>query len=168
MGAEGVRMKALPRTRSCFVCGLHNPIGLNLQLETDERIVRGWLRPKPEHAGFSATVHGGLLMTVLDEAMVWVCGIHTGQFAYSAEINTRFLKPLHPGEEVEVTAEFVANRKNRLFETRAFLRGADQGLIASATGKYLPIPADHAASALDDFVGDVQAILRRAAASPPP
>ena len=59
-------MQALPHTRSCFVCGEANPLGLNLRFETDGRIVHTKFRPRPEHAGFRGVVHGGLIATVLD------------------------------------------------------------------------------------------------------
>ena len=68
-------MLKLPHTRSCFVCGLNNPLGLKLDFETDGRIVRAHFAPRPEHVGFRETVHGGLIATVLDEAMVWVIGV---------------------------------------------------------------------------------------------
>src|SRR5436305_752733 len=33
-------VKTLPHTRSCFVCGESNPVGLKLRFETDGRIVQ--------------------------------------------------------------------------------------------------------------------------------
>src|SRR2546430_703207 len=135
-------MLKLPHTRSCFVCGLNNPLGLKLDFETDGRIVRAHFAPRPEHVGFKETVHGGLISTVLDEAMVWVIGVHTKRFSYCAELSVRFVKPVRPNEAVLVVAELVANRSNKLFEARAELRGARGEAHASATGKYLPIKED--------------------------
>src|SRR6185436_2207270 len=68
-------MKELPHTRSCFVCGESNSAGLNLRFETDGRIVQAHFVPRLEHVGFKATVHGGLIATVLDEIMVWACAV---------------------------------------------------------------------------------------------
>jgi hypothetical protein len=45
-------MLKLPCTKSCFVCGLNNPIGLKLNFETDGKIVRASFTPRPEHIGF--------------------------------------------------------------------------------------------------------------------
>src|SRR6266851_3902380 len=68
-------MLKLPHTKSCFVCGLNNPLGMKLDLETDGQIVRARFLPRPEHVGFRETIHGGLISTVLDEAMVWAVGV---------------------------------------------------------------------------------------------
>ena len=93
-------MLKLPHTKSCFVCGLNNPLGMKLDLETDGQIVRARFAPRPEHVGFTETIHGGLIATVLDEAMVWVVGVRTKRFSYCAELNVRFLQPARPHEEL--------------------------------------------------------------------
>ncbi len=147
-------MRVLPHTRSCFVCGESNSIGLNLRFETDERLVTVRFVPRPEHAGFKQTVHGGLLATVLDEMMVWVCGVQSGRFAYCAELSVRFLHPARPGAEITGTAELTNNRRNKLFEARAELTNSQGIVLARGSGKYLPIKEADAAAMLDDFVGN--------------
>ena len=57
-------MEKLPHTRSCFVCGEANPIGLKLNFETDGKIVRARFTPGAEHIGFKDVVHGGILSTL--------------------------------------------------------------------------------------------------------
>ena len=152
-------MRELPHTHSCFVCGESNPLGLRLRFETDGRIVRTRFRPRPEHNGFKKVVHGGLIATVLDEIMVWAVAVPTRQFAYCAELNVRFLKPLPPGEEAIVTAELTANRKGRILEARAGMRSAAGQTFAEATGKYLPIKAADTAEMAADLVGDMNWVL---------
>jgi len=144
-------MLKLPHTKSCFVCGLNNPIGLKLDLETDGRIVRARFAPRPEHVGFKETVHGGLISTVLDETMVWAVGVRTKRFAYCAELGVRFFKPVLPNQEFVAVAELVAIRRGKLFETRAELRNSREEVHASATGKYLPIQGDVLGAMLSDF-----------------
>jgi len=145
-------MLKLPHTKSCFVCGLHNPQGLKLDLETDGQIVRARFVLRPEHVGFSSTVHGGLISTVLDEAMVWAVGVRTKRFAYCAELTVRFLQPARPHEKLMVVAELVDNRRNKLFQAKAELQNPAGALHAAATGKYLPIKEDKLAALLSDFV----------------
>lgn len=147
-------MKALPHTRSCFVCGEANPAGLKLRFETDGRIVRARFVPRADHVGFQGVVHGGITATVLDEIMVWACAVPTRQFAYCAELNVRYLLPLTPGEEVVLTGELVTNRKGRIFEAKAWIENNAGKTLASATGKYLPIQRADAAKLAADFVGD--------------
>jgi uncharacterized protein (TIGR00369 family) len=143
-------METLPHTRSCFVCGESNPTGLNLRFETDWRVVRARFTPRAEHVGFQGVVHGGILATLLDEAMVWACVAQTKRFAFCADLNVRFVKPVRPGMEIVATAEVMANRRDKIFEAAAELKSHIGEIFASATGKYLPIKeADLAAMAPD-------------------
>ena len=147
-------MRELPHTRSCFVCGESNPSGLKLRFETDGRVVRTRFLPRVEHVGFRQTVHGGLVATLLDEIMVWACAIVTKRFAYCAELNVRFVSPVRPEAEVLASGELVENRRERLFEAKAELRSPDGTVLATATGKYLPIKSGDAKEMVTDFVGD--------------
>ena len=152
-------MKTLPHTRSCFVCGESNPIGLKLRFETDGRIVQTRFTGRAEHAGFRQTVHGGLIATLLDEIMVWACAVQTKRFAFCAELNVRFVNPLRPDEDVIATAELINNRRGKLFEAKAELRDLNGLLLASATGKYLPVKEADVAEMATDFVGDAKWLL---------
>ncbi len=150
-------MQTLPHTHSCFVCGEANPVGLRLKFETDGHLVRTRFCPRPEHIGFRHTVHGGILATLLDETMVWACAVPTRRFAYCAEFTIRYLKPARPHEEITVTAELTENRRNKLFLARGELRDAHDVVLASATGKYLPIREVEANEMLADLIGDTTA-----------
>src|SRR5438445_960573 len=147
-------MKTLPHTRSCFVCGESNPIGLKLRFETDGRIVQAHFRPRADHVGFKQTIHGGLIATLLDEIMVWACAVQTRRFAFCAELNVRFLNPVHPDEDLTAIGELASNRRDKLFEAKAELKNQAGVVVASATGKYLPIKNVDATEMATDFVGD--------------
>ena|SRR5438874_1107903 len=147
-------MKVLPHSHGCFVCGEANPIGFHLRFQTDGRIVQARFVPETKHAGFRDVVHGGLLATLLDEAMVWACAVQTKRFAYCAELTVRFLKSLRPGEPAEVSAELVTDRKGRIFEAKGEIKNAAGILCAGAAGKYLPISPTDAQALAQDFVGE--------------
>jgi uncharacterized protein (TIGR00369 family) len=147
-------MKLLPHTRSCFVCGESNPAGLKLRFETDGRLVQTHFVPRAEHVGFRQTVHGGLTATLLDEIMVWACAVQTKRFAFCAELKVRFLNPVRPGEALVASGELVSNRRGKLFEARAELRDQAGRVLASASGKYLPIKPGEVADMVTDFVED--------------
>ena len=132
-------MQNLPHTHSCFVCGESNAHGLKLRFQTDGHLVQTRFTPRPEHIGFQGVVHGGILATVLDEIMVWACAAPTKRFAFCAELNVRFIRPARPGAEIIVTAQLTANRRNKIFEAKADLKSPTGELLASGTGKYLPI-----------------------------
>ena len=150
-------MKELPHTKSCFVCGESNQSGLKLRFETDGHAVLTRFRAGENHIGFKGTIHGGIIATVLDEIMVWACAVQTQRFAYCAELNVRFAKPMRPGQEVLASAELVSNRRNKLFEAKAELRDEAGVVLATATGKYLPIKESEVAEMMTDFKEDANA-----------
>ena len=95
---------------ACFACGVRNPIGLKLTFQTlpGERLRTEWT-PRPEHTGFQDIVHGGLVSTVLDEVMIrllYALGIR----AVTAELKTRFLKPLRAGRRYRFESWMVEDK----------------------------------------------------------
>jgi uncharacterized protein (TIGR00369 family) len=152
-------MKALPHTHSCFVCGESNPAGLKLRFETDGRMVQTRFTPRPEHIGFKQVVHGGIFAALLDEIMVWACVVQTKRFAFCAELNVRFVRSARPAEEITATAELSSNRRDRIFEARSELRNQAGDVLASATGKYLPIKQAEVTEMAADFVQDPRSLF---------
>ncbi len=129
-------------------------------MKTDGKTVEAEFIPRPEHAGFTHAVHGGIITTALDEMMAWAIIASTRKPAYSAEFTVRFTRPVRIGEVTRLRAEVVVNRRNRLFETRGELRNAANEVCAVATGKYLPLNAEDAETALLDFPEPVRAYFR--------
>jgi acyl-coenzyme A thioesterase PaaI-like protein len=161
-------MQALPNTRSCFVCGVANPAGLQLHFETDGQSARCQFTPRPEHVGFKDTVHGGLLATVLDEIMVWAIGVQKRQFTYCAELNVRFHHPARPGDALSVVGQLTLDRRGRIYEASGTVTHASGILVATATGKYMPIKAPDAEAMLADLIGPLDALGLPAPACAPP
>lgn len=156
-------MQRLPNTRSCYVCGVENPLGLQLGFHADEAGTAAETRFsfRPEFAGFRDTVHGGAIATVLDEVMVWAIGVAAGKFVYCAELTVRYVRPTPTGAEVVARGEVTENKRGRLFLARGELRDAAGQLLAEATGKYLPVPGSVTAEVLADFLGEPPASFRR-------
>jgi acyl-coenzyme A thioesterase PaaI-like protein len=120
----------------CFGCGDLNPIGLHLRFAATTSGVAARFTPTREHQGYDLMVHGGIIASVLDEAMAWATG-RSGIWAVTGEISVRFRSPLHVGEETEVIAEVTGSR-GRLVSTSAELRRLPSGkVVASATAKML-------------------------------
>jgi uncharacterized protein (TIGR00369 family) len=127
---------------------------LKLRFETDGRIVHAHFRPLAEHVGFKQIIHGGLIATLLDEIMVWACAVQTRRFAFCAELNVRFLNPVHPDEDLTAIGELASNRRDKVFEAKAELKNHGGLILASAMGKYLPVKNVDATEMATDFVGD--------------
>src|SRR5687768_17157458 len=134
----------LPHTAGCLVCGRDNPHGLRLDLYVDPGtcVVRVAFTPRPEHIGFAGVVHGGVLATVLDEAMVWAATWAGRRFCVCAELTTRFLKEAAVGRELVIETKVEANR-SRLITTAAAVRDLASGdVVATASAKYVPVPRE--------------------------
>ena len=68
---------------NCFVCGSENPSGLHIPFRrlADGRS-RAEYEARPDHVGWPEIIHGGLLFTLMDEAVAWAV-IYAGLLAYA-------------------------------------------------------------------------------------
>jgi acyl-coenzyme A thioesterase PaaI-like protein len=125
----------------CFGCGVVNPIGLHLRFAPDGDCVRASFIPGPDHQGFGGIVHGGIISTLLDEAMAWATA-HAGIWAMTGEIRVRFRRPLNIGESTVVSAR-VSGVRGRLVTTAGELALVSDGLpVATATATFVKVDAE--------------------------
>ena len=130
----------LPHTAGCLVCGRDNPHGLRLDLhvEPESSVVRVRFVPRSEHIGFEGIVHGGVLATVLDEAMVWAATWAGRRFCVAGEMTIRFRSSAGVGEPLRVEAK-VESARPRLVATSGTIHDDSGRLVATASGKYVPV-----------------------------
>lgn len=119
----------------CFACGPANPIGLKLDFQFVDGIFMAKFTPKPEHQGYDKITHGGIISTLLDEAMAKLVYV-LGNNAVTAELNVRFRKPAIVGKELIVSGR-VISEAHRVIECAAEIRYSDGGLVAEAFGKMM-------------------------------
>jgi len=117
----------------CFVCGKSNVNGLQLNWTTNGAATEAEFFPLKSHQGWQGLVHGGILATVLDEAMTRLAWERFGG-AVTAEITVRYFNPARIGEKLLIRGE-VGEMKSRLIPTKAEIRNGGGRLIATATGK---------------------------------
>ena len=131
------RVRARPQSR-CFVCGQDNPAGMQLEFRReDEGAARAEWVPREEYEGFRGIVHGGVVTTVLDEAMSKaVAG--AGIEALTAELRVRLRSPVHP-EQSYVVRGWVVSRGKRLIATEAAITSADGREQAHAGASFLAL-----------------------------
>jgi len=131
----------------CFACGRRNPGGLQLRFEFDGREAGAEITFGERFQGYRGVVHGGLVSTALDEAMVTVLN-RQGELALTAALSVRFLAPARVGEPLRVAATLVS-RRGRLRRLEARLTRGDGTELARAEGTYFRVrslPADGRAS----------------------
>ena len=146
-------MLQLPHTTGCLVCGRDNPHGLGLDLYVDEGsgLVRCKFTPTEHHTGFEHIVHGGLLATVVDEAMVWTATWRARRFCLCGEMTVRFRQGAAPGQMLNVEA-IVDYSRPKLIETSAKIFDASGRLLTTASGKYIPLTPEQHQAALRSFI----------------
>lgn len=125
--------------RVCFVCGEKNPFGLKLRIRTDAE--RGESTSevtfRDDFQGWTKVVHGGLLATVLDEAMIYAAGAK-GLLCVTGEITVRFIKPASTGVAYSLKGRFVED-KGRIVLAESELVDASGEHVARASGKLFKI-----------------------------
>ncbi|MEX2479964.1 MAG: PaaI family thioesterase [Gammaproteobacteria bacterium] len=103
--------------RHCFVCGPDNPIGLRIRFRLDGGHCRGEFTSRDEHVGFDAVTHGGIVFSVLDDAMAnWF--FLQGARGFTAKAEIRFRAPMPLGATAAIDCELV-RRRGRLVELAA-------------------------------------------------
>ena len=118
----------------CFVCGQDNTGGLKLSFTVDEaaRSISTAFTPSKTHQGYEGVVHGGLISTVLDEAMTKLA-FSLGMNAVTGRLTVRFKRPLLVGEKVTVTGR-ILKESGRAIEAEARAVKEDGTVVAEAEG----------------------------------
>lgn len=131
---------------SCLVCGHLNPHGMHLAFIAEgSGVLAEWI-PGKNWESFQGIVHGGVLSTLLDEAMSKAIIAH-GMEAFTVELRVRFKQKLHTGETVQVRG-WVVERHKRRITAEASLCSSTGGEYAHAWGVFLLPPRSSAATAV--------------------
>jgi len=115
----------------CFGCGSDNPIGLKLSFKWDGKTARAEFTPTGSYQGWPDMVHGGILMSILDEAMAYAARFE-GMACITAKIQVKLKRPAVVGELFIITAS-ITKKSRRLVETKADISLADGTLVAEGT-----------------------------------
>ena len=132
-------MGELNPSNPCFGCGGANPRGMRLAFDRDvaRRRIVGRFRLGAEYQGGRGFIHGGIIATVLDEAMGKVCQFSDVR-AVTAELNVEYLKPVPVDEEISVEG-FESRRDGRQLFHQAEVRNAAGELLARGRGRFVVI-----------------------------
>jgi acyl-coenzyme A thioesterase PaaI-like protein len=121
--------------RRCFACGPENADGMRLRFRYGDGWASAEWRPAQRFSGWTSMVHGGVVATLLDEAMAHAA-IAAGVRAVTGRLEIRFRKAA-PMDIVLVAHGRLEHRRGRMLELSATVTGEDGTLYAQATGKFL-------------------------------
>src|SRR5437667_10483391 len=94
------------RKNHCFGCGKDNPDGMRLKFSFDENNRRTWccFRLSRRYQGPPGHAHGGIIATILDEAMGKVNKFRN-VLALTRKMEIEYLRPIPLGKAMTVTAQ---------------------------------------------------------------
>jgi uncharacterized protein (TIGR00369 family) len=123
----------------CFACGKDNPMGLKLAFERGTNPNEVWTHfiPDPVHQGYPGIMHGGLVSTLLDEAMAKVINFR-GITAVTATLEVKFRNPVPIGALLTITGELV-DEKARRCSILARVENEEGKILAEATSVFIKL-----------------------------
>ena|ERR1700704_593343 len=102
---HAVHGKPKPRRNHCFGCGHDNPQGMRLKFSLDEETHQAICHFKlsRRYTGPPGHAHGGIIATILDEAMGKVNKFRN-VLALTGSMEIKYLRPVPLGQPLTVTA----------------------------------------------------------------
>ena len=117
----------------CFGCGRNNSSGLQLNFHWDGKTARAEFTPSRFHQSWPGIVHGGIIATMLDEAMGYAT-LYSGVSDFlTAAIQVNFRRPALVGEPLVVTGEIIGKGR-RSIKVEATVTLPDGTLVAEGKG----------------------------------
>jgi acyl-coenzyme A thioesterase PaaI-like protein len=126
---ELVRDKDLNK---CYGCGTANPLGLKLKFTWDGTSARALWIPGEYHQGWPGLVHGGIIATLLDEAMGYVTWFK-GLECVTAKFEVRIRSTIAIGSKLVIVGTLSKETK-RLLTVEAAVSHESGDVVAEGTG----------------------------------
>jgi uncharacterized protein (TIGR00369 family) len=125
----------------CFGCGLDNPTGLRLKffIDADKNVVCHF-RLARRFAGPPGHAHGGIIATLLDEAMS-KSNRARGILAMTRHLEVQYLRPVPLGQPLTLTARHL-DTHGRRNHTEAQIADASGQILASAKAIFVTVSPD--------------------------
>lgn len=91
----------------CVVCGDHHPFGMKVHYRvTGEHTVEGCFDCSPDYQGYIHVLHGGVVSSLLDGAMV-SCLLAKGLEAYTVDLRVRYKAAVRTGAPALIRGQWV-------------------------------------------------------------
>jgi uncharacterized protein (TIGR00369 family) len=123
----------------CFACGKDNPDSMRLHFTQNKAkgTVTGRLRLHKRYAGPPGYCHGGIIATILDEAMAKLNKLH-GIVAVTGHMVVDYLRPVPLEKPILVEARETKVKGRRRFREGEILNKSGE-VLARATGVFIAV-----------------------------
>lgn len=131
-----------PNSRHCFICGLENPVGLQLKMYQTAPGELETSYTAPEHfQGYPGVLHGGITAAILDE----ISGrAHMGdpsqpRFMFTAKLEVRYRRNVPIGQPLKIIGK-AGRSRGKTAEGWAGIYDQSGTLLAEATSLLIDVP----------------------------
>src|SRR5467141_4071524 len=123
----------------CFGCGGANEDGMKLAFvqDNERRRIIGRFVLGERYQGGGGMAHGGIIATLLDEAMGKVCRFREVR-AVTAELTVEYLKPVNVQTEIVVEGRETEQKGRNIFMTGEIRNGVGE-VLARGRGRFVVI-----------------------------
>ncbi|HYC53776.1 MAG TPA: PaaI family thioesterase [Candidatus Binatia bacterium] len=123
----------------CFGCSPENARGLALVFARDGDTVVASTRIQSAFEGYEGLVHGGVVATLLDEAMGWALLELAGRYGVTRTLKVDYRRPVTVQRELTISARITGGDGVRSIVIEAGVRDERGRLLASAVGDWVPV-----------------------------
>jgi uncharacterized protein (TIGR00369 family) len=123
----------------CFACGMNNPDGMRLKFTLDEKTKTSQCRFRLDqrYTGPPGHCHGGIIATILDDAMGKVNKLRH-VVALTREMTVEYLKPVPLNKPLRVVGRETKVRGRTHVNTAEILNNKNE-VLARSTGIFIAI-----------------------------
>ncbi len=127
---------------NCFGCSKKNESGLKMEfyINKEADTVVSWLSVPGRFSGWSNVVHGGIISTLLDEAMGWAGLVILKKLVLSKTLEVEFKSPVFTDSEIrvegsvlEVKDERKAVMEGRIYDVNDNICAKSESLVSLFT-----------------------------------
>ena len=126
----------LPVSRTCFACGVDNPLGLRARLAFDDAEVRGTWQPREAFRTAQGALATAAVTTLLDETAFWLGALATGESGMTTDLRVTLHASVPFGAALTVRGARAAVRANpddgRYWDTAVVATSEDGRPVAAA------------------------------------
>lgn len=135
--------------RECFACGPDNDRGMHIPYEKVGDTVEAVFSLGPEFCGAPAFVHGGVVMTVIDEGMAWATIALRNRFAVTMSFSSSFRRPVLIGQPYTLRVESgELGEDGRTLHLSATITNAEGKTCTTAEGTYYAMTVEETAASV--------------------
>jgi uncharacterized protein (TIGR00369 family) len=123
---------------NCFGCAPANPAGLKIMFDCDSHKCRASFALGTNYESYPGVVHGGIVATILDEAMSQAVYQYGSDSAFTVGLRIRYARPMATEVPHVAFAEGTSADDAVLRAAGRIVRETGE-LVAAATGSFYPV-----------------------------